>query len=600
MSDSLIYDLSIGAGDTDAKPFLKKEMLNITDQNSSGNYSNSQIVFETSQLSNNGRWCDYGTDAYFSFPLMLTASCALTAAPNTNQDWTAGTLRASDYILALKNSNYNLIHSIQVEYSNSNVIQLTPYINTYLNFKLHSEMSYEDELLNGATFGYSKDTSTSWRYEPAAAGSPFGRGLCNNANSNFRISSGSENSGEIFNEGMRNRQNNYQRAIATPLSIPNNRSIIYGANNGNVKQSGQNVIEETANYKVYYYDAILRLKDLPFFNKLPLIRGCYMKITLNVNQCIFQVVKDVNGNLNFNPTSMTLQGGTNPLMVAASVIPIAQTIIPNGNDQAAGTLAAGNIVTNILTKFEPCGSANMPVSTTLTASVCIGKNYFSGHSALNLQPLKSQCRLYVPTYTMSPQYERDYIALGQKTITYTELFSYPVYNILAGASFTQLVTNGLAKMKRMIVCPFVASASHGSENAGNPFSPLVSPFTSEPATCSPYLISQYNVLLGGLQIYPQNVIYTYEMYLNEMNGNFGINANKTTGLCSSRISHIDYNNTYGYLVSDLSRRLPEDDSTAMSVSITGTNAGGKPLDLYIYIEYEKSMTIDLLSGKKLD
>ena len=155
-------------------------------------------------------------------------------------------------------------------------------------------------------------------------------------------------------------------------------------------------------------------------------------------------------------------------------------------------------------------------------------------------------------------------------------------------------------MKRMIVCPFVASASHGSENAGNPFSPLVSPFTSEPATCSPYLISQYNVLLGGLQIYPQNVIYTYEMYLNEMNGNFGINANKTTGLCSSRISHIDYNNTYGYLVSDLSRRLPEDDLTAMSVSITGTNAGGKPLDLYIYIEYEKSMTIDLLSGKKLD
>jgi hypothetical protein len=59
MSDSLIYDLSVAAGDVDQKPFLKKEMLFITDQNSSGNYSNSQIIFETSQLSNNGRWCDY-------------------------------------------------------------------------------------------------------------------------------------------------------------------------------------------------------------------------------------------------------------------------------------------------------------------------------------------------------------------------------------------------------------------------------------------------------------------------------------------------------------------------------------------------------------
>lgn len=596
MSDSLVYDLSISSGDAEQKPFLKKEMLNITDQNSSGNYSNSQIIFETSQLSNNGRWCDYGTDAYFSFPLMLTA----TLTGGATQDWTNAALLATDYILALKNSNYNLIHSIQIEYSNSNVIQLTPYINTYLNFKLHSEISYEDECINGPTINYSKDTSTSWRYEPAAVGSPYGRGLCNNANSNTKISSCSENSGEIFNEGMRNRQNNYQRAIATPLVIPNNRSVIYGANNANVKQTGQNIIETAAGYKVYYYDAILRLKDLPFFNKLPLIRGCFMKITLNVNQCSFQVAKDALGNLNFNPANMSLQGGTNPLMVSASVASVAQSVIPNGGNLQAATLAAGIIVTNLLPKFEPCGSASMPVSGTLTASLCIGQNYFNPHSALNLKPLKTQCRLYVPTYTMSPQYERDYIALGQKKITYLELFSYPVYNVPANSNFTQLVTNGLAKMKRMIVCPFVSATSHGNENGGASFSPLVSPFTCEPSTCSPYLMTQYNVLLGGLQIYPQNVTYTYEMFLNEMNGQAGINANKTTGLCSSRISQIDYNNTYGYLVTDLSRRLPEDDSTAMSVSISGFNAGAKPLDLHIYIEYEKQITIDLLSGKKLD
>ena len=110
MSDSLIYDLSVAAGDSDAKPFLKKEMLFITDQNSSGNYSNSQVIFETSQLSNNGRWVDYGTDAYFSFPLMLTATMNATAAGNAETNFTAGNLKATDYILALKNSNYNLIH----------------------------------------------------------------------------------------------------------------------------------------------------------------------------------------------------------------------------------------------------------------------------------------------------------------------------------------------------------------------------------------------------------------------------------------------------------------------------------------------------------
>jgi hypothetical protein len=399
---------------------------------------------------------------------------------------------------------------------------------------------------------------------------------------------------------MRNRQNNYQRAEITDLSIMNNRELIYGNNNEKVKQTGQNIIEHAATYKVYYYDAILRLKDLPFFGKLPLVRGCYMKITMNINQCIFKVTKDAGGLLNFDPSTLTLQGGTNPLMVAASVAPTAEVVIADGADLAGATITTGLQAQGIKSKFEPCGSCIIPVGNTVTASICVGKNYFNPHNALNLQPLKSQCRLYVPTYTMSPQYEQDYIALGQKTITYTELFTYPMYNIPAGQSFTQLITNGLAKMKRLIVCPFVAAGAHGSDNAGTSFSPLVSPFTCEPSTCSPYLITQYNVNLGGLQIYPQNVVYNYEMFLNEMNGAFGINANKTTGLCSSRISQIDYNNTYGYLVSDLSRRLPEDDTTAISVSITGTNAGAKALDLQVYIEYERSMTIDLLSGKKLN
>lgn len=596
MSDSTIFDLSLGAGDIDQKPFLKKEMIYITDQNSSGNYSSSQIIFETSQLSNNGRWCDYGNDAYFSFPLMLTATGV--NAGNA-VDWTAGASRATDFILALKNSNYNLIHSIQVEYSNTNVVQLTPYINTYLNFKLHSELSYEDELLNGPTIGYSKDTSTSWRYEPVA--SVYGRGLCNNANSNVKVSSASEFTGELFNEGMRNRQNNYQRIVATDLSLMNNREIIYGANSAPVQKSGVNCIDATNTYKVWYYDAILRLKDLPFFNKLPLIRGAYLKITLNVNQCIFKVSKSATGLLDFDPASLTLQGGTNPLMVSASIVPYAQNFSANVADQTIGNINPITAASNLLTKFEPCGSANIPNTSVLTASLCIGKNNFPVHKDLNLAPLKNQCRLYVPTYTMSPQYEQQYIAMGQKSITYVELFSFPVYNIPAGANFTNLITNGLAKMKRLIVCPYISANNHGTagDNSGTAFSPFVSPFTTDPSTCSPYLITNWNVNLGGLQLYQQNLTYTYENYLNECNGQFGINSNKTTGLCSSRISQIDFNNTYGYLISDLSRRLSEDNNTAISVSITGTNAGAKPLDLYIFIEYEKEMTLDLLSGKRI-
>ena len=606
MADSLIYDMSISAGDIQEQPFLKKDMLFITDTSASGNYSTNQIMFETSQLSNNGKWCDYGTDAYLSFPLMLTATCALT---------TGGTAQpmngCTDYLLALKNSNYNLIHSIQIEYGNSNVIQLTPFINQYLNFKLHTEQSYEDELINGSTINYAKDTSNAWRYDTAP--NSCGRGISNNANANWKNGVASQFNGDQFNSGMRQRQSNYQAYNSSgtsqfnPLLSPvTGRESIYGVNNASVKTSGMNLIESTSAYKCYYFDAILRLRDLPFFNKLPLIRGAYIKITLTVNQCQFSVTKDANGLLDFNPASLSLtSGGTNPLMFSASSVPLVENV--NGSTPLGTTalleataVSSGERGDSVAENFfVPCGSSLIPVSTTTLCSICIGKNYFPVHKDLPLNPLKTQCRLYVPAYTMAPLYENRYIELGQKTINYMELFQYPIYNVPPNQNFNYLITNGQAKMKRMIICPYIASTANGNENGGTPFSPLVSPFSTEPSTVSPHCIQNFNVALGGMNVYQQNISYGYEHFMNETTV-YGVNGNKITGSLSGRISQLDWSNNMGYIVVDLSRRLPEDDNTSISVSINGNNGTAKALDLFVFIEFEKQIVIDLLSGKKLN
>ena len=610
MADSLLYELSVSSGDVEEKPFLKKEMLFITDTSASGNYSMNQVIFETSQLSNNGRWIDYSTDAYFSFPMMMTATMTVGGATQP--------MVASDFLLALKNSNYNLIHSMQIEYGNNNVIQLTNYINQYLNFKLHTELSNDDVDVNGTTIGYGKDDSNSWRYDVAS--NSCGRGLVNNANSNWKMDSACQNIGEPFNAGMRSRQNNFQSSNvytnSTLQTNGNGREAIYGTNNSAVKSSGQNYIENgiTAggvNYKCYYYDTILRLRDLPFFAKLPLIRGAFMKITMNLNQCQFQVTKDANGNLDFQPSSMVLNGGTNPLMFAGSTVPIISNYLSSsalGVDAPTQVIAVttGNKDVTLVNSFIACGSGNINLGSVITCSISCGKNYFSAHTGLNLLPLKTNCRLYVPTYIMAPLYENSYIEMGQKTIAYNEIFQFPIYNIAPQQNFTNLITNGQARMKRLIICPFVSSQANGYDpivatpgTFTTPFSPLVSPFTCEPGTVSPHAIQNFNVSLGGVNIYQNNVTYGYEHFLNEITS-WGINANKSTGMVSGRISQRDWSNNYGYIVCDLSRRLPEDDTTSIAVSITGTNQGAKALDLFCFIEYEKSIVIDILSGKKLN
>ena len=146
MADSLIFDMAQSSGDSDFHPFVKKEMIFITDQSSSGNYSNGQVVFETSQLSNNGRFCDFGLDSYFSFPLAITCTMTTQAVPGTYLTWTAANVKATDYLIALKNSNYNIINTMQVEYGNNSVLQQTSGLNQYINFRLNTEMNYEDEL----------------------------------------------------------------------------------------------------------------------------------------------------------------------------------------------------------------------------------------------------------------------------------------------------------------------------------------------------------------------------------------------------------------------------------------------------------------------
>jgi hypothetical protein len=285
-------------------------------------------------------------------------------------------------------------------------------------------------------------------------------------------------------------------------------------------------------------------------------------------------------------------------MVSASIASFSSAVVANGQ-----TVAQAKIVVAQSLNHVACGSACLPLGpannnfTVLSVSCCVGKNYFPAHAALGLLPVKSQCRWYIPTYVLNPISENQYLSLGTKTVKYLELFNFPVYNITPGQNFTTLISNGLARMKRLVIMPYIAQSVHGADNNGATFSVLNSPFSGEPGCVSPTVITNWNVQLGGINVYPNPVSYGYELFLNELSGVFGVNSNKTMGLCSSRISQIDYNNIFGYVVCDLSRRLSEDDTTSISLSISGTNSGAKAIDLFCYIEYERQIVLDLMTGK---
>jgi hypothetical protein len=109
MADQLIYDLSSA---TEGSPtvFIKRDWLSILD-NQNGQYSGSQSVVDTSQLSNSNRYMSY-REAYLQVPMVMT----LTSDAN-NIGFKPATTTPADYACGLKNWFGSVVHSIQVDWN---------------------------------------------------------------------------------------------------------------------------------------------------------------------------------------------------------------------------------------------------------------------------------------------------------------------------------------------------------------------------------------------------------------------------------------------------------------------------------------------------
>jgi hypothetical protein len=65
------------------------------------------------------------------------------------------------------------------------------------------------------------------------------------------------------------------------------------------------------------------------------------------------------------------------------------------------------------------------------------------------------------------------------------------------------------------------------------------------------------------------------------------------------LSQIDFETEYCYFYCDISRGLPIENSVAKSVSISGTNLSALNVDLYCFLVYETSISVNLFSGLRV-
>jgi len=652
MCDKLVFDLS---QEIEGSPnvFIRKDWINILD-NQNQNYNNNQSVVDTSQLSNSNKYMSY-RESYFSIPLTMTLqSTASAVSAAITQPFFSPQTKSADYAVGLKNWFGQIIHSFTLDYNGTTICQQTPYINMWNSFKLATSLSLDDINTQGATIGFYPDDATSFQFVPAVAGAPAskpflcGQGVCNNTNTIVPQTAGvttlnTFDSG-LGNNGFLRRQQliNFDTGgLVGPAATDGYGTLIdSGAFNATGFSAGLNDL-----WKSYIYNkvngaaatagtvqtaivATVYLKHVhSFFNMCPLLKGVFMKMTLNLNNTSTQfyttsTVAAVANSL-YVPEAIVCTGvqnaigGVNPLMIASAGYPAYTTPAAAVGAVYAPPLVNGGfgLFTNTISTLAAGGTVRWTFRTNLSVGARV---LDAGMVTAQIveAPLSKSVYLYIPAYTFNPTFEQAFLSSPVKQIKYTDVYQYQVLNIPANNQFNNLLTNGIANVKSVLILPFYASGSgsqvtntidtiitHLNSNTGflqgtpvfqSPFDPAGTGPTSP--LCH---LSNFNVQVSGQNAIYNTQKYNFEQFNNQLYGQNAVNGGCTDGLTSGLIDRQKFDMEYSYYYVNVERMLPVEASVPKSIQIIGTNKSAKAVDLYCFIEYGSEISIDCLTGARV-
>jgi hypothetical protein len=434
------------------------------------------------------------------------------------------------------------------------------YSNVMMNFKNLTEMSVDDQNNYGSSIGFQKDGVLGTTYQANA--SSQGLGTCNNVikASTFDPSLGYGKSDFNQNKGRleRMKTSSYD-PTQTGESVQN-----LALTGKSYCQTDGLALGKVINYYSVAHLPLAFLAD--FFAKFPLCKGMYLKIILNLNcNCSSTMTVDANGL--FTSVVSSSQNGQVPYMIS----PI------NG----------GNGI-NI--------QSATPV-TKMELSIEVARNGINSSGVSYSHPTLSSVRAYCCLYDMTPQAEQKYLSKqSTKTIKYNDFLSFQILGIAPGANFNQILTNSIARGRRLIGVPQISSAFNSAGTAGT-IAPANSPFSSCPNTTSNTSITNYNILVSGTNLYQQNLNYSVENFVQELRKTGSVNGGMSLDMSSGLLDQLDYEAGYRFLVSDLSRCPSEaSDNVSKSIQVIGTNSGKYPIDLLFFLEFQREATLDLQTG----
>lgn len=590
-SDKLVFDLS---QEVEGSPnvFIRKDWINIMD-NQNQNYQNNQCIIDTSQIANSNKYTSY-REAYLAIPLLLSLVVPQNGANAVNIEDNC------DYSIGLKNWFGSIIHSITLDYNGTTIIQQTPFCNMWNVFKLLTTLSWGDVMTQGATIGFYPDTASSFISTDTTAANANGINVCNNdtgviqnAFGSYLTSVGmSYNNGDGGNYGATYRTSciNYRPDNFPEGSIPYNTYLTRDNSTqiwkSYISTNQSAVVGGRAGILQISVMATVYLKHLhSFFNMCPLLKGVFMKLTMNLNNTTTTLSVSANA-INADPPTIdgynvqNFVGGVNPIL------------IPSGR---TASLNAFNSPTAIAARNQ---YYNLSVGAKCTDNTVIAQ----AGGVLPEGNVSKSVYLYVPTYTFNRAFEQAYTANNVKQIKYTDIYQYQLLNQVG--QFNSLITNGIANIKSVLIIPFLSLGKLQVSPANVlpvKYAQYQSPFdTAGCGTTAPLTnFNNFNVQISGQNAIYNMQRYAFEEWNNQLYGQNAVNGGMTDGLTSGLINFNDFQNLYCYYYVNVERMLPVEQSVPKSVQLIGNSLNNQLLDFFVFVEYGVGVNIDVITGARV-
>lgn len=581
---------------------------------------------------------------------------------------------ASDYVVGLKNWFGSIIHSMTLDYNGTTIIQQTPYINMWNSFKLMTSLSITDLETQGAQIGFYPDDSDSFQFFPTgytvaaggaltastgsdlitaasnAGGDYLMQGVCNNTNLDtftpVAVSDNSFNSG-CGNNGFLQRQQLINFDTAGFVSTGTNflsgsttgiyANLLTGTASSTLnlmwksyvlkRQSGVATTTVAAPYVAITTAAVLQINIMAtiklkhihsFFNMCPLLKGVFMKLTLNLNNSSSSVINTYTSAGVAVPTysgmylasTSNAVGGVNPLMIASPASGAATPVVGTANGSASAFTTVP-----FLTSATAGGTYRVQTYFNISVgAVCLDQTIASIGTAVQRGALAQSVYLYIPAYTFNPVFEQAYLSTPVKQIKYTDVYQYQITNIPSGSFINNLITNGIANIKSILVLPFyspVGGSGQANTKSGLTFNNNThlpqgmpvwqSPFDPAGTGCTSPLahITNFNVQISGQNAIYNLQKYNFEQFNNQLYGQNAVNGGLTDGLTSGLVGRQEFDMEYCYYYVNVERMLPVEQSVPKSVQIIGQNLSSKVCDYYVFVEYGVEVSIDALTGARV-